>query len=247
MSAVDFADLRAKALGARRRGPWTHSEQTIDHGLIGPMRTQVVDTPDGNLLSVADADTGTFAFVAACDPDTVLALLDEVERLRHDRDALTRKAEAGRVLAAYVGHLPSCDTHETDSNDPCTCGAAAALAQWEAAEQGGVRGEVHPTQARSSRPGSRVMTGAERVGAYECPCQRCPRCGFMDADTYHPEDGLAYCPSCGNEWWAHIGSDMDGRHIMSSEEEREWDAYDSWVACGGAEIEQQRVEQGGEG
>jgi len=66
-----------------------------------------------------------------------------------------------------------------------------------------------------------------------CPCRGpCPRCGRTedDLDSHHPEDGLAYCPSClGSEWWAHAGPHMDGRHLTGPVELAAWDAHDSAV------------------
>lgn len=78
------------------------------------------------------------------------------------------------------------------------------------------------------------------MSAFVCPCLFCPSCYWVkDADDCaHPEDGLASCPNCPYEWWAHLGPRATrGRHLSSPEQLAEWKAYDDEVHRTGVEPE----------
>ena len=92
--AVDTKALRAAAAGATT-GPWANpwdADEDADKdafrapdgsAVIGSVATDFVE--EGHALQVTRADA---AFVVAASPDAVLALLDEVERLRRVEEAV---------------------------------------------------------------------------------------------------------------------------------------------------------------
>ncbi len=51
------------------------------------------------------------------------------------------------------------------------------------------------------------------MSEYECPCQRCPRCGDLKipneemAFTDHSGDGDSVCHKCRHAWWSYTGWD----------------------------------------
>jgi hypothetical protein len=84
MSAIDTKSLRELAQGATK-GPWVSHEENGFPYVLGPddeLLGGPVTIADGSEhLSIADA-----AYIAAASPDVILGLLDEVERLRAERD-----------------------------------------------------------------------------------------------------------------------------------------------------------------
>ncbi len=83
MTPAQLQTLRALALAATQPGPWAARRELQGKGRHS---YRVIDT---NGFWVADFDDAPHdaAFVAAASPDVVLALLDECERLRRDRDS----------------------------------------------------------------------------------------------------------------------------------------------------------------
>jgi|SRR5688500_536928 len=97
--AVDLDELEAKALAA----------QTICW-----FEPEVESWPFPFAPEPQDA-----AFIAACDPDTILHLIE--------------RARAGEELREYAGHARGCVLWDPlgTPNDKCDCGFAALDARWE--------------------------------------------------------------------------------------------------------------------
>ena len=118
-----LADLRAKAEAATK-GPWCMDDGIeVDYGPSGepeqfqarpPAVTGIGIDPD-SLENYSDA-----IFIAAANPATVLALLDEIERLRERVKVLERVREAANTLrevcSVFGGneHAVGAAVHELD-------------------------------------------------------------------------------------------------------------------------------------
>lgn len=94
-------------------GPWTFGAQWICRKLGDPRQPGNPDTDYQYLAQVPlnDYDSPRWnadaAFIAACDPQTILSLLDEIERLSNERDA-EREACAQIAESFHVEkHEPS--------------------------------------------------------------------------------------------------------------------------------------------
>ena len=82
MTALDHAALRALAEAATP-GPWTLSADGPPPDIIAGMSVVACTLPSDR---TRDEDTANAAYIAAANPAAVLALLDEVERLREALD-----------------------------------------------------------------------------------------------------------------------------------------------------------------
>jgi hypothetical protein len=102
MSAIDTKSLRELAQGATK-GPWVSHEENGFPYVLGPddeLLGGPVTIADGSEhLSIADA-----AYIAAASPDVILGLLDEVDRLRAERDTLLEQANAASSVVAADWH-----------------------------------------------------------------------------------------------------------------------------------------------
>lgn len=105
MTDTERAELKRLAEAATP-GPWKHYTQTCGHKTVigaGPHMLElcVADCDDEGLTKAQNAANG--AFIAAANPVTVLDLLAENERLRHERyDALSVKTREGLLASEWV-------------------------------------------------------------------------------------------------------------------------------------------------
>lgn len=82
---LDLADLRAKALAATP-GPWRVDLETVFDPIGVASDARYIATLDA-FDQGPDERMPDAAFIAAASPSTVLALLDEIERMRDDANA----------------------------------------------------------------------------------------------------------------------------------------------------------------
>ena len=154
---------------------------------------------------IADADTeGTsgeqaasnMQYISAFDPPTVLALLDEIERLRRGREVL---AEVLKAVHERDRHIHTCENCECAL---CPQGAELAYKAYRAvskskllAGEEGVDGVTH------------FVLYDPDLNAWECQACRF-WWEFEDGDPY--EHDMRFCPRCGRRIVAEVRDVEDG-------------------------------------
>ena len=88
-----LADLRAKAEAATK-GPWVVEHHDGWWTVSGAKRSEVFDDGSANGEYAPACKQNNRDFIAAANPATVLALLDEIERLRERNTKLERVRDA---------------------------------------------------------------------------------------------------------------------------------------------------------
>ncbi len=110
---TDYAKLRDLAKVATS-GPWqTGSEPRPGRMFFGTVTDPDDPTEPGVPLGEAHPDDAEF--IAAANPQTVLALLDEIEALRRGQGSAPAPAAAGAVPVALHEAHPIPDTTATDT------------------------------------------------------------------------------------------------------------------------------------
>ena len=105
MTELDLTKLREIAEAATD-GPWNlHTLRTDEtHDIRGSI------DDEANIVIYAECEDADAHHIATFDPPTVLALIDELERLR----------ETLATVKAITDGTPECDKYDDDS--PITCG-----------------------------------------------------------------------------------------------------------------------------
>ena len=99
-----LADLRAKAEAATK-GPWVVEHHDGWWTVSGAKRSEVFDDGSANGEYAPACKQNNRDFIAAANPATVIAMIDEIERLRERNAKLERVREAAKDAINWVGDV----------------------------------------------------------------------------------------------------------------------------------------------
>ncbi|HEY8355139.1 MAG TPA: cell division protein ZapB [Methylophilaceae bacterium] len=132
-----YERIRAALANGPTPGPWDGDDNSVSrlwsNGTAGIREYIALPDAEGS-----DPNPADMHWIAACDPDTIRALLEErdalkaeVAALREERDALARENEAMKRCAIRylewlgVTHMPLDQALRADMHNPMMCGDAA--------------------------------------------------------------------------------------------------------------------------
>lgn len=121
---IDLAKLRALAEAVTQPGPWTISKRIG----FAPIEYNILDAHGMWFADLGPSPLGDAEYLAAVSPTTVIALLDEIERLSSQRDAW-RKDSDGWKSASRVqrDHALRAEAHSGHVENQALVAQLAAL------------------------------------------------------------------------------------------------------------------------